>query len=91
MLQAMASGLPVVGVKSRGLLEHITPGKSGLLADVGNPADLAEKIISLLEDQELGEKLGKGALEFAHRFSLPKIISEWENVYEEMRNTTRKG
>jgi 1,2-diacylglycerol 3-alpha-glucosyltransferase len=80
MLEAMASGLPVVGVNARGLAEHINV-QNGLLAEPGDPDDLAKNMLRLLKRPLLRKKLGMGAVKFAGNFSAPKIAAEWERIY----------
>ncbi|MDO8664777.1 MAG: glycosyltransferase [Candidatus Liptonbacteria bacterium] len=81
MLEAMGSGLPVVGVNARGLGEHIN-ARNGLLAEPDDPRDLAHKILVLLKNDSLRKKLGVGAAIFAQNFSAEKIAANWEQIYE---------
>ncbi len=83
MLEAMASGLPVVGVNARGLAEHIN-ARNGLLAKPGDAGGLAKNILLLLKKPSLRRKLGMGAVKFAGNFSAPKIARQWERVYEKV-------
>jgi glycogen synthase len=39
-MEAMASGLPVLGTRTGGIAEMVTPGRNGWLADSANPEDL---------------------------------------------------
>jgi len=81
VLEAMASGLPAVGVRARGLAEHIN-ARNGLLAEPGDAAGLARNIISLIEKPWLRKKLGAGAVKSAENYSSPKVASRWERIYE---------
>ncbi len=69
--EAMACGRPVVVTSLASGPELIEDGVSGLLADPRNPAELGEKIVTLLKDpqraQQFGEKARQRVLE---RFSL---------------------
>jgi glycosyltransferase involved in cell wall biosynthesis len=61
LLEAMASGLPVVSTSVGGALEAVTDGVNGLLVPPREPGALAEALIVLLEDPALCQRLGQKA------------------------------
>ena len=60
VLEAMASGKPVVGYKHGGICEMVKDGYNGLLADVNKPIDLAEKIDVRLSERQWVNEADKG-------------------------------
>jgi glycosyltransferase involved in cell wall biosynthesis len=56
-LEAMAVGLPVIGTSVGGIPDFIKDGYTGLFCNVGDPQNLAEKIILLMTGRELRTKL----------------------------------
>jgi lipopolysaccharide/colanic/teichoic acid biosynthesis glycosyltransferase/glycosyltransferase involved in cell wall biosynthesis len=58
IIEAMASGKPVVATNIRGCREEVVHGLTGLLVPVKDPAALATAIISLLSNPELTQKMG---------------------------------
>ncbi|MDP3948336.1 MAG: glycosyltransferase [bacterium] len=80
MMQAMASGLPIIGVKARALPEYINKN-NGILIEPDNPEALAKKIIFLLKNPEKMKKLGEGARKFAVNFGSESIAGTWEKIY----------
>ena len=64
ILEAMASAMPIISSRIDGVVELIEDRKSGLLFNVDDSRDLAEKISSLCSDPELRERLGKAARDF---------------------------
>ena len=86
MMQAMASGLPVVGVKARALPEYINKN-NGMLIEPGKYEELAQKIIFLFKNPGKRKNLGAGARKFAVNFGSESIAKSWEKIYE---NTVSK-
>jgi 1,2-diacylglycerol 3-alpha-glucosyltransferase len=81
MMQAMASGLPVIGVNARGLPEYIN-ANNGFIVEPNDENAVAEKAIYLLKDPEAARTLGAGARKYAEQFSEDKITDEWIELYE---------
>jgi glycosyltransferase involved in cell wall biosynthesis len=82
VLEAAACGRPVVASGSRDGGGIVVPGKTGVLADPGTPALLAEAIGSLLGDAALAERLGEAARRHAESsFELGAVIRRIEAVY----------
>ncbi|MBD3223907.1 MAG: glycosyltransferase [Caldithrix sp.] len=60
--EAMASGLPVIGVKEGGVQDLIDDGCTGLLARPNDPQDLGQKIFKLLQNPDLRNQMTQEAL-----------------------------
>ena len=73
VLEAFASGLPVVGAAQGGSLDLVKPGANGLLAKPLDAKDLAGKVKHLLDRPKTLSRLGRGALRSAARFDWKKI------------------
>jgi L-malate glycosyltransferase len=85
VVEAMAAGLPVVGVKGGGVAEIITHGKTGLLAQLDDSADLARCIASVLNDPELARALGaNGKAEAESKYRIETCAENVRRVYEEL-------
>jgi 1,2-diacylglycerol 3-alpha-glucosyltransferase len=85
VLEAMASGLPVVGARSLGIPEIVRDGGNGLLFEPGNASDMAEKMRTLLGDAGMKEKFSEASRAFAMDFSMDRIGEMLEEVYEKIR------
>lgn len=82
-LEAMASGLPVIGTPVGGIPDFLKDGETGLFCEVGNPDDIAGKIIKLLEDVDLRNKLAhNGRRLVEEKYDWDLIASEFKNIYE---------
>ncbi|HEX4104096.1 MAG TPA: glycosyltransferase [Candidatus Paceibacterota bacterium] len=80
MMQAMASGIPIVGVNARALPEYVNAG-NGFIVPPNDEKAMAEKLIYLLKNPGVAQKLGAGARTYAEQFSEPKIADQWEAIY----------
>jgi len=82
VVEAMASGLPIVATTIRGLPEIIKDGKNGFLVEPKNPEQIAEKVLLLLENDELRERISEKNKEKAKGYSWEAVIEKLERVYE---------
>lgn len=82
LLEAAASGLPLVGSSTGGIPEVIKHGKTGLLFPPGNVEWLARNISWVLREPERGKKMGAAAYEdIGLRFSAEEMLRRTEEVY----------
>ena len=83
-LEAQASGVPVVVSNSGGLPETVDAGKTGLVFDNGNAAQLGEAVLSIVHNDERRRTMGGAARDWAMRtFSWDAIAAQLEQVYAE--------
>ena len=79
--EAMALGKPIVASRVGGIPEMVIDGGTGFLVSPKDPESLAEKIILLLENSKLREKMGKAALKRAKSFTWDNVAKQTEAVY----------
>jgi glycosyltransferase involved in cell wall biosynthesis len=84
LLEAMAYGKPIVASKIGGIPFYLEDEKSGLFFEPSNFQELAEKICILLENEDLREKIAKGAQERARTFSWTDIAKKTLEIYQEV-------
>jgi glycosyltransferase involved in cell wall biosynthesis len=58
ILEAQSSGLPVISTKVGGIPEFLVDKQNGFLIDPGNPEQLTQRVLTLLQDPELAKKMG---------------------------------
>ncbi len=59
LMEAMATGLPVVATQIAGIAELVEDGRSGRLVAPGRPDELAAALTAIAEDPELGHRMGR--------------------------------
>ncbi|REJ77364.1 MAG: glycosyltransferase family 1 protein [Acidobacteria bacterium] len=85
ILEAMASGTPVVATRTDGAKELLKSGVSGLFAEIGDPVSIASAVDSLLKDPAGARELAaKAQTEAAERFSIERMIDETAGFYDEV-------
>jgi len=83
ILEAMATGIPVVATDIGGIKEVVSDGETGFLVKPGNPHELAEKIKKLLENQKMRKDFGKaGFKRVKENFSIDKTVNGIENLWK---------
>lgn len=81
VLEAMASGLPVVSTNVGGVPFILRDGVTGLLCSAGDHAAMASAVLRLLRDRELAARLRDTALAEAQRYTWAKVRQRWIDVY----------
>lgn len=82
ILEAMATGLPVVATHVGGADELIEDGVSGLLVPSRSPEEIASAVIQLLQDPARRHTMAVAARKRAEsEFSLPSFTARYENMY----------
>lgn len=82
LIEAMVLGLPCISTDCPcgGPRELFDNQKNGLLVPVGDENELAEKMMNLIENEELRTEIGNRAKLAATRFSPETIFKKWETV-----------
>jgi glycosyltransferase involved in cell wall biosynthesis len=92
LVDAMAAGRAAVGTSVGGVPEVLADGKTGLLVPPRDHAAMARGIVTLLKDEALRSRMGAAAVERARaRFTVERMVSETEAVYERLVGTVRAG
>lgn len=88
ILEAMASGLPIVSTASVGVVDCLRHDQNALLVDPGDVAGLAAAIERMIADDALRTRLARAAYDEARRlYSWPTVARQIVGVYEQLRGT----
>jgi glycosyltransferase involved in cell wall biosynthesis len=80
----MASGLPVVATKVDGSPEAIQDGVNGFLLSPRDVDGMAERILQLLRDPSLCQRMGQEGSRRVNEFDIEKMMAQQEALYERM-------
>lgn len=86
ILEAQINGLPCVGINIRGMKDLVQNGYNGYLTEEKNPEEFSNRIIELLSNDKLRNKMKKNSLESVKIHKLSKVIEIWEETYKELIN-----
>jgi len=81
VLEYMASGLPIIAKTGTLPNDVLINNENGYFID--NSSELSEKIIKLLKNPELVEKMGKNSLSMVQKFSWEKIVKSITDIYNQ--------
>ncbi len=89
LLEAMASGLPVVATEVPGYMSVLEPGRDSLTVRPKGWAELGAALIILARDAELRRRMGAYGHEKARRYAWDVVASQVIEVYEEAREAAK--
>ena len=85
LLEAMATGKPVIASKIPGVNSVFLDGEHGLYIKQGSVKQLSEAILNLIENEKLRESLGKQARRYVEEnYSWSKVCSKIMDIYKEV-------
>ncbi len=85
ILEAMATGLPVVATEVGGTPELVVSGKTGVLVPPSNPEKMADALYSLIVGQKLRQQQGKNSLQrVLENFSIQAMVNNYTKVYDSL-------
>jgi glycosyltransferase involved in cell wall biosynthesis len=90
ILEAMACGTPVLGFDTGGMADLIVPEETGLLAQVGDPADLARQLRWLLDHPGELQAMGAAARRaIVARYTVEIQVAAYLRLYESLTVPSR--
>lgn len=85
LLEALASGEPVVATDVNGNREVIKHGENGFLVKPGDYSTMAKYVIQLLRDKNLREEMGKKGRSIVNQsFEIKQMLKDIEELYKNL-------
>jgi glycosyltransferase involved in cell wall biosynthesis len=82
LIEAMATGLPVVGTNVEGIRDVVTQGEDGVLVELDDVTALKNTLIGFVKDEEWRDKLGRaGRKKAVQKYSLQRCVGEYERLF----------
>ncbi len=84
ILEAMASGVPVIGTRIGGILDIIEDGENGILVESKNPEQIAEAVFKIYSQSEFAKNLVLNAKNNLEKYDWDSIIEKVYTIYQEL-------
>ena len=81
VLEAFASGLPVVSTSTGDLASLVRDGETGLVVPSGDPAATAKAIATLIEHPDRALLMAQRAKREVEQYTWPRVYEKWATVY----------
>lgn len=85
MLEALATGLPLIATDTGGTKELIKDGINGFIVKMKDRQDLVDKIEILIKDPELRKKMGEESRKKSEAMSWEKVAGEYVDLYNKVK------
>ncbi len=92
LIEALASGRPVVATDVGGISELVDEGKCGFVVPAKDPRALTEALLKLIRDEKLRKTFGENARNKVYpHLSHTRLVKDMEKIYLELVNSSRNG
>lgn len=88
IIEAMAAGLPVVGIDSPGITDTVIDGVTGLLS-ANDLAEFTAKLVRVVTDKELRQAFGEASIEAAGRYAVARTTTNLLTHYQRLLDQSK--
>lgn len=82
VIEAMAAGLPIISTDKGAITESVIDGKNGYIVEPGNPEAIAQKVLLLMNNNELRKKMGNDSRNlYLQNFTETRMVENFTNVF----------
>tara|TARA_B100001250_G_scaffold188678_1_gene162106 strand:+ start:12486 stop:13580 length:1095 start_codon:yes stop_codon:yes gene_type:complete len=83
-LEAMSFGVPVISTNSGGIVDLVKNGVNGYACNVGDIAQMSEKSIEILSNENLHYQMSSASYDVAKKYDVNNILPMYEQCYNEL-------
>lgn len=92
VLEAAATGIPVVTTECTGARDSVVPEVTGLLIPPGYPEAICEAVLKIVRDPDLGRRMGQAARAWAlERYPEARVVGMTVDYYRELLESAPGG
>ncbi|MCP4684013.1 MAG: glycosyltransferase family 4 protein [bacterium] len=84
LVRAFAAGLPIVATDADGVLHMLRDRTSALIVPINDHASTADRVIELIEDDELTGRLSRQGREEIRKYTWTRVRQDWVNLYRKL-------
>jgi len=85
IVEAMAAGLPIISTDQGAITESVQDNVNGFIVDAKSPTQISEKIMCLIENPALKQKMGQASREaYLEKYTEDKMVEKLKFVFEEI-------
>ena len=81
LIEAAATGLPLIAVKAGAVAEVCQDGINGFLCEPGDADGISEAMAKILSDEKLQKKYSENSIKIAHEHDFEKTLDKFESIY----------
>lgn len=90
-LEAMSVGVPTIVYNCPGGIRYLVKdGVTGYLVPLNDEDAFAEKVCSLIENEELRKTMGQAAMHESEQYKIEIITQRWMNLFQELLDKKRR-
>ena len=82
LIEAAATGLPLIAVNKGAVSEVCVMGENGILCEPGSVSELSQALTSILTDEKLRKKFSEGSLKIAKEHDFETTLDRFINIYQ---------
>lgn len=90
LIEAAATGLPLIAVDAGAVSEICVNDENGFLCQPGNIDEMAEALRKILSDGELRAKFAEKSVELAREHDFEKTLDKFENIYKKVAEQSNR-
>ena len=91
LIEAAASGLPLIAVDKGAVAEICVDGENGELCEPRNVSQIANAIVAIMSDDKLRKKYAEKSVEIAHEHDFERTLDKFINIYNHLLENNNKN